>query len=82
MKFQKAYSQIPLKNLMEELEKMTGSDSFSDELLEAISDLTDDDDELDIISEDLEAILLAFLLVHFAHSTSKSVFCNISGKHH
>ena len=42
---------------MEELEKMTGSDSFSDELLEAISDLTDDDDELDIISEDLEAIL-------------------------
>ena len=49
--------EIPLKNLMEELEKMTGSDSFSDELLEAISDLTDDDDELDIISEDLEAIL-------------------------
>ncbi len=50
--------EIPLKNLMEELEKMTGSDSFSDELLEAISDLTDDDDELDIIAEDLKEAIL------------------------
>ena len=49
--------EIPLTNLMEELERMTGLKNLAGDLVEGLDFDSDDDSELDIIAEELEAML-------------------------
>jgi hypothetical protein len=49
--------EIPLTNLMEELERMTGLKNLAGDLVEGLDLDSDDDGQLDIIAEELEAML-------------------------
>ena len=49
--------EIPLTNLMEELERMTGLKNLAGDLVEGLDFDSDDDSELDVIAEELEAML-------------------------